>query len=350
MSLNTLSIDVGLRNKFGRCREMYEVLILSQDEIKPCLPMSEAIEAVKTAYKAFVAGRVQTPPIQHLHIDKYRGEVDIKSGFVEDFGLIGTKIASGYYDNAKQGLPPGIGIIVLLDLKTSLPLAVIDGTYITAVRTGAAGAVAASVLARAESKCVGMIGSGTQGRMQVLGLNELFTLEQVKVWDVDKNGREQYAVEMSELLGIEVQAVNEVKDAVVDADIVVTATPSRKALVMSEWVQDGTHINAVGADSPVKQEWDPKIMKRANKVVVDSLSQCRVLGELQHALAQGLIQESDVHAEIGEILLGKKPGRENVEEITLFDTTGMAAQDIAASHIVYNIAKEKGIGTLVKLI
>jgi len=312
--------------------------------------MSDAIEAVKTAYKAFAEGRVQQPPIQHLHTEKYNGEVDIKSGFVEDFELIGTKIASGYYDNHKLGLPPGIGIIVLLDLKTSMPLAVIDGTYITAVRTGAAGAVAASVLARKDSKNVGMIGSGTQGRMQVLGLMELYPLESVKVWDIDENGRKTYAEEMREQLGIDVEAVNDVKSAVTEADIVVTATPSRKALVMSEWINEGMHINAIGADGPGKQELDPNIVKRATKVVVDSLEQCRHVGEIQHALSQGLIKESDVHAEIGDILLGKKSGRESIDEITLFDTTGMSAQDLAASHIVYTIAKQKNLGQQVKLL
>lgn len=329
---------------------MSEVVILSQEEVKSCLPMSDAIKAVETAYKAFAEGRVQMPPVQHLHIEKYRGEVDIKPGFVEDFSLIGTKIASGYYDNPKLGLPSGVAVIVLMDLETSLPLAILDGTYITAVRTGAAGAVAANVLARKESKRVGMIGSGTQGRMQVLGLNELFSLEQVKVWDIDKNGREKYAVEMRERLGIDVQAVDTVKSAVNDADIVVTATPSRKTLVMSEWIQEGVHINAIGADGPGKQEWDPKIMKRVTKIIVDSLSQCRVIGEIQHALSQGLIQENDVHAEIGEVLLGKKAGREIDEEITLFDSTGLSAQDIAASHIVYTLAKQKGLGQRVNLI
>ncbi|MFQ6126009.1 MAG: ornithine cyclodeaminase family protein [Candidatus Heimdallarchaeota archaeon] len=329
---------------------MSEIMILSQEEVRSCLPMCDAIKAVEDAYKAFAEGRVQMPPVQHLHVDKYRGEIDIKSGFVDDFGLIGTKIASGYYDNPKQGLPPGIGIIVLLDLKTSLPLAVMDGTYITAVRTGAAGAVAARVLARKESKQVGMVGSGTQGRQQVLGLNELFPLELVKVWNINKNGREKYAMEMRERLGIDVQAVNSVKSAVSEADIVVTATPSRKALVMSEWIKEGTHINAIGADGPGKQEWDPKIMKRATKIVVDSLAQCRVIGELQHALNQGIIQESDVHAEIGEILLGMKAARETEDEITLFDSTGLSAQDIAASHIVYTLAKRKGLGQRVKLL
>ena len=350
MDLIETLVDRCINGEGRKMSRISEVIILSQEEVKSCLPMSDAIKAVETAYKAFAEGRVQMPPVQHLHVEKYRGEVDIKPGFVEDFSLIGTKIATGYYDNPKLGLPSGVAVIVLMDLKTSLPLAILDGTYITAVRTGAAGAVAASVLARKESKQVGMIGSGTQGRMQVLALKELFRLEQVKVWDIDESGRIKYAEEMRERLEIEVEAVNEVKSAVEDADIVVTATPSRKALVMSEWIQEGVHINAVGADGPGKQEWDPKIMKRASKIVVDSLSQCRVIGELQHALAQGLIQESDVHAEIGEILLGKKIGRESTEEITLFDTTGLSAQDIAASHIVYTLAKEKGLGQRVKLL
>jgi len=310
--------------------------------------MSAAIKAVTDAYKAFAEGQVEMPAVQHLDVAKYRGEVDIKSGAAENFGLIGTKIASGYYDNPKLGLPPGFAVIILLDLKTSLPLAIMDGSYITAVRTGAAGAVAASVLARKEIKRVGVIGSGTQGRMQVLALNELFPLEHVKVYDINKVGSEKYAEEMSERLNIEVQAMESAENAVSDVNVVVTAVPSKKAMVMDEWIEDGMHINAFGADGPGKQEWDPKIMKRA-KIVVDSLKQCRVIGEIQHALKQGLIQESDIHAEIGEILLGKKVGRESEEELTLFDSTGLAVQDIAAAHVVYQIAQQKDMGKRVKL-
>ena len=326
-----------------------EVIVLSREEVKSCLPMSDAIKAVTDAYKAFAEGQVEMPAVQHLDVAKYRGEVDIKSGAAENFGLIGTKIASGYYDNPKLGLPPGFAVIILLDLKTSLPLAVMDGSYITAVRTGAAGAVAVSVLARKEIKRVGVIGSGTQGRMQVLALNELFPLEQVKVYNINKVNSEKYAEEMSERLNIEIQAVDTAENAVSDVNVVVTAVPSKKAMVMDEWIEDGMHINAFGADGPGKQELDPKIMKRA-KIVVDSLKQCRVIGEIQHALAQGLIQETDVHAEIGEILLGKKLGRETEDEITLFDSTGLAVQDIAAAHVVYQLAQQKGMGQRVKLL
>jgi len=325
---------------------MSEVLILTRKEVESCLSMKRTIEAVRDAYMAFANGRVQMPPVMHLDVHKHNGEVDIKSGFVEDFELIGTKIASGYYDNHKLGLPPGMAVIVLLDLKTSMPLAIMDGSYITAYRTGAAGAVAASVLARKESSKVGVIGAGTQGRMQVLALNELFKLEEIRVWDIDERMASRYATEMSTLLGIGVQNLSNRENVVRGSDIVVTVTPSKKPLVEVNWIEKGMHINAIGADGPGKQEHDPAIVRLADKIVVDSFSQCRRIGEIQHAISQGLISDHDIYAEIGEILLGKKPGRESDDEITFFDSTGLAAQDIAAAHVVLKAAREKRLGYL----
>jgi ornithine cyclodeaminase/alanine dehydrogenase-like protein (mu-crystallin family) len=155
---------------------------------------------------------------------------------------------------------------------------------------------------------------------------------------------------MSEGLGIEVSAFTEVEDVVRGADIVVTVTPSREALVKKEWISEGVHINAIGADGPGKQELDPHIVAMADKVVVDSLAQCRRIGEIQHALKQNLITEKGVHAEIGQILIGEKSERESDKEITLFDSTGLAAQDIAAAYVVYKEAKEKGLGYTTKLL
>jgi len=329
---------------------MSKIIILSQNEVKSCLPMSEAIRAVREAYIAFAKGRVKMPPVMHLDVSQYNGEVDIKSGYIEDLGLIGTKIASGFYENYKLGLPPGIAVIILMDLKTSMPVAIMDGTYVTAYRTGAAGAVAAKVLARKDSNIIGVVGAGTQARMQVLALREVFSLKKIKVWDINTTERDRYVEEMSEQLKIPIEPAEDVKNAVTETDIIVTVTPSRKALVMKEWIQEGVHINAIGADGPGKQELDPFIVKRADKVVVDSLNQCRIIGEIQHALADGLITEDDVYAEIGKILIGEKKGRETNEEITLFDATGLAVQDIAAANIVYKQAKEKGIGRVVSLL
>jgi len=329
--------------------EMSEVLVLTRKEVESCLSMKRTIEAVEEAYKAFANGRVQMPPVMHLDVEKYNGEVDIKSGFVEDFGIIGTKIASGYYDNHKLGLPPGVAVIVLLDLKTSMPVAIMDGSHITAYRTGAAGTVAASVLARNDSTKVGLIGAGTQGRMQILALREKFDLEEIRVWDIDEAIAEKYSKEMSELLGIDVKYKSSREEIVRGSDIVVTVTPSKKALVEKDWIERGMHINAIGADGPGKQELDPAIVKLADKIVVDSLSQCRRIGEIQHALGKGLITEDDVHAEIGEILIGKRVGREAEDEITLFDSTGLAAQDIAAAHVVLEAAREKKMGYSIEL-
>ncbi len=328
---------------------MEEAIILTQSEVQSCLSMTEAIEAVRTAYSAYANGRVQMPSVQHLDIHQHNGEVDIKSGFVEDFRLIGTKIASGFYDNQKKGLPPGIAVIVLLDLETSMPLAIMDGTYITAYRTGAAGAVAASLLARKDSETVGIIGAGTQGRMQLLALRELFDIQNVKVWDINHEMANQYKDQMSMQLSIDIQVVDKPDAVVPDADILVTATPSRKALINVDSIHDGIHINAIGADGPGKQELDPKIMTRVSKIVVDSLEQCRKIGEIQHALVQGLINESEIHAEIGEIVNRDKSGRESDDEITLFDSTGLSAQDIAAAKIVYDAANKKGLGKRINL-
>ena len=328
---------------------MEDALILTQSEVQSCLSMREAIEAVRVAYSAFAKGRVQMPSVQHLDVLKHNGEVDIKSGFVEDFRLMGTKIASGFYDNQKKGLPPGIAVIVLLDLETSMPLAIMDGTHITAYRTGAAGAVAASVLARKDSQKVGIVGAGTQGRMQLLALKELFDIREVRVWDIDSGIARRYKDQITKELSIDVHVVDSPDAVTPDADILVTVTPSRKALVNVDSIQDGLHINAIGADGPGKQELDPRIVASASKIVVDSLEQCRKIGEIQHALGQGLIDESRIHAEIGEIVNGDKSGRESDDEITLFDSTGLSAQDIAAAKIVYEAAKKRGLGKRINL-
>ncbi|MHA1637688.1 MAG: ornithine cyclodeaminase family protein [Candidatus Thorarchaeota archaeon] len=329
---------------------MSEVRILSQSEVESCLSMSETIQAVKGAYIAYSEKRAKMAPVAHLDVSKYNGEVDIKSGYIEDFGLIGTKIASGYYDNHRLGLPPGVAVIVLMDLKTSMPIAIMDGTYITAYRTGAAGAVAASVLARKDTSSVGVIGAGTQGRMQILALQEIFSLSEIRVWDKYEKIARKYADEMSKQLGIDVVAHSDPEKVVCDSDLIVTVTPSKEPIVKVDWIDDGMHINAIGADGQGKQELDPLIAKRADKVVVDSIAQCVRIGEIQHAIAQGLISEENIHSEIGKILLGEKPGRETDKEVTMFDSTGLAAQDIAAAHIVYQQAQERNIGHAVKLL
>ena len=182
--------------------------------------------------------------------------------------------------------------------------------------------------------------------MQLLALQEIFDVQDVRIWDIEPGMADRYAKEMS----VSVQVVDTPEQVVPDADILVTATPSRKALIGADAIHDGIHINAIGADGPGKQELEPVIMTRASKLVVDSLAQCRRIGEIQHALNEGLIAESSIYAEIGEIINNEKIGRETDSEITVFDSTGLSAQDIAAAKIVYDAAKKKDLGKRINLL
>jgi len=208
--------------------------------------------------------------------------------------------------------------------------------------------VAAKYLARRDSRSVGIVGTGVQGRYQLIGLNELFDIAEVRAYDRIKDSSMRYASEMSSKLGLDVKAVEVPRDAVENADIVVTATPSRKPIINSKWVRSGTHINAIGADEPGKQELDSQILTKA-KIVVDCFEECKVRGEINSAISEGTIDLSNIYAELGDIVAGKKKGRESASEITIFDATGMAIQDIATSYEIYKIAKEKGIGTTVAI-
>jgi len=329
---------------------MADVLLLNRKQVIDLLSMRDAIAVVEDAFSALARGEAEIPPVINIQIPKFKGEVDIKSGYVGSIDTVAVKIAGGFWQNPqKLGLPSVIGTILLVDGSTGLPLALMDGSYITAVRTGAAGAVAAKYLSRENAQAVGIIGAGSQARMQLRGLIEVRPIRSVSVFDpVDQERALSYAHEMEhEKPGLKIKIVASVEEAVADADVVVTTTPSTTPLVRSEWIRQGTHITAIGADAPGKQELDPLILKRA-RVVVDRLSQCRLIGETQHALKCGVILEGDIYAEIGEITAGLKRGRQSDGEVTLFDSTGVAVQDIATASLVYRTARDKGAGTVLQ--
>jgi len=242
------------------------------------------------------------------------------------------------------GLPTIQGVVLLFDAESGVPLAVLDSIEITILRTGAATAVAAKVLARSDSRTATVVGCGEQGRIQLAALAGVLPIERVWVFDADPGRGQRFAEERSRELSISVEATTDLGAAVRASDVCVTCTPSRVPLVRVDDVRRGTFLAAVGADSAEKQELDPRILARA-KVVVDSLAQCAEIGELHHAIAAGLLSRADVHAELADVLDGRKPGRTNPEEVTVFDSTGTALEDVATAAAVYEKALVAGRGT-----
>ncbi len=323
------------------------IMLLDATEVRNNLSLEETIEAVEQTYSQYYQGKTLLPPVVNMMLDDRDGELDVKTGFIDGFNLIGVKMAAGFYQNEKSyGIPSWPSMIMLADAQTGFPCAAMDGGYITTIRTGAAGAVGAKHLARKNSETVLLVGAGNQARIQLLGLKLVMPgLKRAMVYSPVREEVELYVTEMTEKAGIPVTGVftkEELKEAAGKADIIVTVTPSREPQILREWVRPGTHINAIGSDGPGKQELDPAILRDA-KVVADSFSQTSQIGECQHAIKAGYMKEdrTGLYAEIGEVTSGVKPGRENNEEITVFDATGMAVLDVAAASIVVRRSAEK---------
>ncbi|MEM2192330.1 MAG: alanine dehydrogenase [Candidatus Hadarchaeales archaeon] len=326
-----------------------KVLFLSRSEVEKLLSMKEAIKAVEAAFRAKGLGKAQMPPKSYVFFPKYNGDFRVMPAYLENLNAAGVKIVNAHPENPRRyGLPTVMAIIVLVDPKTGVPLSVMDGTAITNIRTGAAGAVAAKYLARKDSKIVGLVGAGVQARTQLEALSYVFRIEEARVNDISTELAKKFAEEMGEKLGIKIKVERDTRIAIEGADIVVTTTPSRKPIVFDEWISPGMHINAIGADAPGKQELDPGILKRA-KVVVDDIQQAIHSGEVNVPLSTGEIARSDIYGDLGEIVTGKKPGRTSRDEITVFDSTGLAVQDIATDWVVYKKALKMRVGKKIEL-
>jgi len=238
------------------------------------------------------------------------------------------------------------GVIVLCNAENGLPLAVMDSIEITIQRTGAATAVAAKYLARNESKSLTVCGCGNQGRISLHALSKVFPIDTVFAFDIDSNKAAEFAEEMSH--DFQVIVTDDVNGAVSKSELIVTCTPSNKYFLEREFVRAGTFIAAVGADNERKQELDPSLLAE-NTTIVDVLDQSASIGELHHALEAGLMARSDVHAELGEVVAGIKPGRTSSAEIIVFDSTGMALQDVVAAAMVYEKAKQRNVGKVIDI-
>jgi len=303
--------------------------IIEESALRAAVTPERAVAVMREAFRADGEGRTRVPAVINLDIPSARGEFHVKTAYIEGVPHVAVKVASGFFDNPAKGLPSGSGLMTLFDAATGLPTALLlDNGFLTDIRTAAAGALAADLLARQFIQIVGVIGSGVQARQQVRCLATVRRFHRVIAWSPNRSNLERYCAEMS-AEGFEAVAASSAEDVCRSADVLITATPSRKALVSAEWLKEGAHVTALGSDSPGKQELMAECLDSADLVVVDRFAQCAAFGELKHALDAGLLTRNDVHAELGAIVAGRKPGRTADREITIADLTGVGFQDTA---------------------
>ena len=316
------------------------VPIITESELRAVISPADAVDVIREAFRADGLGQTVVPDVINLAIPGTEGEFHVKTAHVTGMPYVAVKVASGFYDNPKLGLPTGTGLMMLFDAATGFPVALLlDNGYLTDVRTGAAGAVAAEALAPATITTVGIIGSGVQARQQAICLRQVRPFSRLVAWSIDPPGLAAYVDEMRAALGVEAVAADGPEAVVRAADLVVTTTPSRAPIVRAEWLRAGQHITAVGSDGPGKQELDAAVLGACDLVVVDRISQCRRLGELQHALAAGVMTEDQVHAELGQVVAGVKSGRTRADQLTVADLTGVGFQDTAIACRAYERAR-----------
>lgn len=321
-----------------------KIRVLNMKEVKQILSMSDVLELVEKAFKERWLKHVQMPPKSYLFSQKFGGDLRVMPAYLEQLDEIGVKLVSVYPGNpSKYGLPTVLATIVLFAPETGAPISYMDGTYITAMRTAAASGVAVKYLARKDARVLGMIGAGYQSVFQLDAINKVMKIESVKIFDLIEKEAENLAVLARKKFGLNVRVVTTAEDAVRSSDVLVTVTPTRTPVVKREWVTEGMHINAVGADAPGKEELEAGILKHA-RLVIDDWEQTSRSGEINVPVSKGMITKASIYAEIGEIVAGAKPGRVSADEITIFDTTGLAIQDIITAWHVYEMAEEKGIG------
>jgi ornithine cyclodeaminase/alanine dehydrogenase len=321
-----------------------EMLYLSQAQVASVnLPMAEIIQALETAFREKGQGKTEMPPKPGVHPGGGDNFIHAMPAYIPALKSAGLKWVSGFIENHKRGLPYITGLLILNDVETGLPLAVMDCVWITAMRTGAASALSARYLARPESSVVGILGCGVQGRTHLEALKVLFPLKKVMAYDIDPETARRYAKEMESRFGVEVVAVQKAQDAVTGCDIVVTAGPILKKphqTIQPGWLGEGAFASLVDFDS----YWHPEAMKQASRFCTDDTEQ------LLHYRQAGYFQDiPPIHADLGELVTGRKAGRQRADERTMTANLGLAIDDMAVAPLIYRRAMEMGIGTKLPL-
>lgn len=315
-------------------------LILTRKDTLKLMVMRDVIKVVEDGFRDWTEGRGIMPPKAYLQVKNG----DFRAMPASLPGAAGLKWVNVHTENPGKGLPTVMAVLICNDPATGYPLAVMDATDITAYRTGATAAIASKFLARKNSKTLGVIGAGRQAYTQILAHTELFPFQKIKVYDMSRKTIErliallpQFNIESSSLIDV------------VQSDILCTVTTARQPIVKKDWILPGIHINAIGADAEGKQELEPSILRIA-RVVVDDIRQSVKAGEINVPITKGLYTQHEVYGTLGELVTGSKNGRTEDNQITIFDSTGVAIEDIAVAYLLYTEAREKGIGLTVNLV
>ena len=333
--------------------KLLKTLLLTDNEVKDLLQISEVITSVENAFREKGLNRIQMPAKIYLNFNKEQGDLRSMPAFLDKLEISAVKIVNVHPNNpSRYKIPTVMATIILIDPKTGFPLSIMGGTTITNMRTGAAGAIAVKYLAKENCKRIGFIGAGIQARTQLLAILSLIdTIEGIKVWSRTKESILAFINEAKKKYGKKYRffSAQSIKEATSEVDLIITTTPSMIPLVKKSMLSPGVHINCIGADASGKQELDPKILTNA-KIVVDDWNQAAHSGEINVPLHSGLIDSSNVYGELGEIVAGLKPGRTNNSEITVFVSTGLAIQDAVTAQLAFEKAKGKKIGELVNFV
>jgi ornithine cyclodeaminase/alanine dehydrogenase-like protein (mu-crystallin family) len=323
------------------------VLWLTNQDVRALLPLDACCAAVKRAFELHGRGEAAPPAVLSVH--RATGTFHVKAGALDlDRPYFAAKANANFPSNpSRHGLAAIQGLIVLADADCGTPLALMDSAEITALRTAAATSVAAASLARAESRTALIIGCGTQGRTHLRALRLAWRLTRVYAWDRDSDIARRFALEASSAQDLDVRVASDFRAACRESDIIVTCTPSHTPVLVLDDVGPGTFVAGVGADNPEKHEIAPALMA-ASRIVVDVLEQAATLGDLHHAITAGVVSPEDA-VELGTVLTGGAPGRRRADEIVVFDSTGMALQDVAAAAAVYERARQTGRGQVMEL-
>jgi len=317
-----------------------KTMIFTKKDVEKVLTPSVANKTVEKAFKAYGLGQADMPAKSYLYFEK--GDLRSMPAYLHGQGLdiAGIKSVNVHPENARYNLPTVMAIIIIVDPENGFPLAILDGTYLTSIRTGAAGALAAKLLSRKNSKTAGFVGCGVQARTQLACILEVRKLKIIRIWQFrpDDETASKFKDWVEKTYGLEAIISSDIDEVTTNVDILVTTTPSRKPLVKN--VSPGVHINAIGADAEGKQEINSKIIRHA-KLVIDDWAQASHSGEINVPVRRKQITEKDIYAGLGEIAAGKKKGRTSDEEITLFDSTGLAIQDVSCAYTVYKALKDK---------